>query len=371
MTMARRAPMGEARRLGRMRRALLAVLATVLLAGCHATTLTSSSNHTALEWTKVVPTGDCHCADGSRFNFWERKADPTRVVFFLNGGNVCWDATTCAMDGGSGRDQSWAFNLAHVDPSNRDGIFDTTREDNPFAGFSYFYVSSCTGDSHLGSAVREYSADLTVDHHGYANGTAAVDYLAANYPDATEVVVIGKTAGSPAAPIYGALIADRLPNAHVIALGTQSGSWPDSAAFGDTVLNTEWGAYRAVPEWARHGVAAAQWSVTDLWIAAGKHDPNLTLARFDFAYDPHATSEFTAWLPNPPDLLAEIDANDAIIAAAGVTVHTYTAAGALHQTFDDGKLYTTTVGGTKLIDWVTALVTGDPPANVHCTECGP
>ena len=40
-----------------------------------------------------------HCADGSEFAFWERRADPTKVVFFLDGGGACFDATTCAFTG--------------------------------------------------------------------------------------------------------------------------------------------------------------------------------------------------------------------------------------------------------------------------------
>ena len=37
-------------------------------------------------WERVAPGGDCHCADGSEFAFWERRADPTKVVFYLDGG---------------------------------------------------------------------------------------------------------------------------------------------------------------------------------------------------------------------------------------------------------------------------------------------
>ena len=51
------------------------------------------------EWEKVVPGGDCDCADGSEFAFWERRADPTKVVFYLDGGGACCDATTCAFTG--------------------------------------------------------------------------------------------------------------------------------------------------------------------------------------------------------------------------------------------------------------------------------
>ena len=51
------------------------------------------------EWEKIVPGGDCVCADGSEFAFWERQADPTKVVFYLDGGGACTDATTCAFTG--------------------------------------------------------------------------------------------------------------------------------------------------------------------------------------------------------------------------------------------------------------------------------
>ena len=36
------------------------------------------------KWKKIVPGGDCECADGSEFAFWERRADPTKVVLFLD-----------------------------------------------------------------------------------------------------------------------------------------------------------------------------------------------------------------------------------------------------------------------------------------------
>jgi hypothetical protein len=50
-------------------------------------------------WEKVVPGGDYECANGSEFAFFERRADPTKVVFFLDGGGACVDAETCAFTG--------------------------------------------------------------------------------------------------------------------------------------------------------------------------------------------------------------------------------------------------------------------------------
>ena len=58
-----------------------------------------ASGDAATGWERVVPGGDCKCADGSEFAFWERRADPTKVVLFLDGGGACSDATSCAFTG--------------------------------------------------------------------------------------------------------------------------------------------------------------------------------------------------------------------------------------------------------------------------------
>ena len=70
-------------------------------------------------WEKVVPGGDCHCADGSEFAFWERRADPSKVVFFLDGGGNCFDATSCAFTGLSagGEPANYDWSIYGEDPA--------------------------------------------------------------------------------------------------------------------------------------------------------------------------------------------------------------------------------------------------------------
>jgi hypothetical protein len=80
-------------------------------AGAAATTAPSSTTAAAdQQWKKVVPGGDCKCADGSQFAFWARRADPTKVDLFLDGGGACYDAKTCAFTGfvpGEEADYDW------------------------------------------------------------------------------------------------------------------------------------------------------------------------------------------------------------------------------------------------------------------------
>ena len=270
-----------------------------------------------------------------------------------------------------GENHSYAWSLQSAEqPDGGRGFFDLGRAGNPFAGYSVIFLSSCTGDAHLGNVARRYSPTLTVQHRGLVNGTATLDYLTPHYPDAAQVVVIGKTAGSIAAPIYGGLVADRLPHAKVIVLGGQSGAWPDNPDFNATVLVEDWGAYRAVPAWATAGRTGRDWGIPKFWVQAARHVPGIVLARFDYAYDSHAAVEVTAWMPgNPPDLLAVVDANQAAVEKAGVTLHGYTAPGDSHGIFESDDFYDLQVGGISPAAWLGQLVAGKSPADVHCAQC--
>ena len=321
-------------------------------------------------WDKVVPGGDCMCADGSEFAFWERRADPTKIVFFLDGGGSCFDATTCAFTGDGGENDYYDFNLSTETPGLGGGIFDFDRADNPFADYTFFYVPLCTGDVYLGDSTREYSPELTVEHNGFVNGTAALSYLAENYPDATQVVVVGKTAGSVAAPVYGGLVADLLPDAQVTVFGGQSGAFPDDPDLNADILGELWGAYDTMPDWeVNEGLTARDWGPTRFWIQAGLHDPDIVLARFDYAFDQNAARQLEARGVDPSTMVALIDANEATIEGAGVVQHSYTAPGDDHGIFEFDAFYEIEVNGITLVDWIEALLAGEPLDDVHCDQC--
>jgi hypothetical protein len=334
---------------------------------CDPDAAAAAPGENAAGWERVVPGGDCHCADGSEFAFWERRADPTKVVFFLDGGGTCVDAITCAF---LPEDPAYDWNVQGDDPAQDGGIFDLARTDNPFRDHSFVLVPSCTGDAHLGDATREYSPELTVEHNGYVNGTAALSYIAENYPDAAQIVVVGKTVGSIAAPVYGGLVADRLPDAQVTVVGGQSGHVPGDPDLNAQVLGELWGAYDTMPDWeVNDGLTASDWGPPRFWIQAGLHDPAIVLARFDYAYDREAAQSAEEFGIDPSDLLAVIDANERAIEGAGVVQHSYTAAGDGHGIFEYEDFYELEVDGVRLLDWVDALIAGEPLDDVHCTEC--
>jgi hypothetical protein len=321
-------------------------------------------------WEKVVPGGDCQCADGSQFAFWVRKADPAKVVFFLDGGGVCFDASSCAFTGTGGENDFYNWSITTENPGLGGGIWDFARGDNPFADYTIVYVPLCTGDSYLGNATHTYSPKLTVQHKGFVDGMAALRYLAEHYPDAAQVVVVGKTDGSVAAPLYGGLAADKLPDAEVTVFGAQSGAFPDDPDFNAEVLDELWGAYDTMPNWeVNQGLSARDWGSTRFWIQAGLHDPDIVMARFDYAFDPNAAKAVEEMGGDSSNLAALIDANEAKIEAAGVIQHSYTAPGEEHGIFEFERFYEIEVNGVRLVDWVESLLAGEPLDDVHCEEC--
>jgi Pectinacetylesterase len=311
-------------------------------------------------WERIVPGGDCQCSDGSEFSFWVREANPEKVVFFLEAGGGCFSAETCAP----GRD----LYSRHSEGPGEGGMFDFADERNPFADYSVVYVPYCTGDVHIGDVTTEYAPGLTVHHKGYANGTAALDHLAAAYPGATDVVVMGESAGSIAAPLYAGLVSDRLPDARITVLADGSGSYPDVRPFNEVFAT--WGFGNVVPPWPENaGLTAEEWSAPGLFIQSGRHDREIVFARHDYAYDEKQAFWYPLLDTPADDLLSLIDANETQIEAAGVNLLSYIAPGDDHTALSDGTFYTEEVNGQPLVDWVTRLIEGDPIDDVHCREC--
>jgi hypothetical protein len=249
------------------------------------------------------------------------------------------------------------------------GLFDLGHSENPVADYSAVYVPQCTGDLHLGDARTEYSPDVIIEHRGAVNARAAVDRVVERFPDATDIVVGGSSGGAPVTPIVGALLADRLPDARIVTLGDSAGAYPDVPDVNE-LLNERWGTFEARPDWpVNEGLTAADWGFASLYSQAGLHAPDVILARFDYAYD-EAQANYAALAGiDAADLVEQIDATETQIEAAGVALSTYVAPGAWHGVAKVEWLYEVEVDGVRLIDWVSELVAGSAPDDVHCVAC--
>jgi hypothetical protein len=310
-------------------------------------------------WTQVVPGEDCACSDGSAFHLWVRLANPKKVLLYFQGGGACFTAELCNPAGG-------IYHVRAESSPPGDGVFDFANPANPFADYSVIYVPNCTADVFLGNAATTYQPDLTIQHKGFVNGTAALDHLATTFADASDVVVAGGSAGSVAAPLYGGLVADRLPEARVTVLADGSGAYPDHPQLNASLADA-WNTDDAIR--ALTGSPKDAWSIPGLFTLTGRHHPEVVLARHDYAYDERQAEWFPRIDLPTGDLLARMDANERRIEASGVELLSYTAPGDAHLVLDDEPFYTETVEGHALADWVTRLIAGEPVADVRCTEC--
>ena len=65
-----------------------------------------------------------------------------------------------------------------------------------------------------------------------------------------------------------------------------------------------------------------------------------------------------------------IDKNEAQVEAAGVDLLSYISPSDSHTVIGSPGFYTETQNGVSLLEWVTALVNGEPVEDNHCTVAG-
>ncbi|MCE9621850.1 MAG: pectinacetylesterase family protein [Actinomycetia bacterium] len=348
----------------------VATTAAVVVTDAPAATEAPTTTAAPEQWETVVAPSDCMCSDGSEFSFFVRKADPAKVMFFFQGGGACFDVVTC--DPG---DPAYSTTVRGPgDLADGEGIFDFDNADNPFGDYSVVYVPYCTGDLHIGNAVHDYGPgasgeNVVVHHNGLVNGTTALAKLVELFPDASEVVVTGESAGAAPTPLYAGLLSDELPDARITVIADGSGAYPDLPSL-NAGIGTLWGTLVSIPDWPEYAdVTAETQSLPGLFIRAGAHDPDITFARHDYAFD--QTQVFFGNLAgfDADDLVTLIDLNETQIEASGVTLFSYISPGDSHTVFGKPGFYTETLDGISLRDWVAALVAGTPVEDVHCTEC--
>ena len=319
------------------------------------------------EWEIVPGTEDCVCADGSDYIFWVREADPTKVVFYLEGGGACFSLESCSFTTGN-YDPDVDPSDPSEDPSNAGGIFDFDNPLNPLRDYSFVGVPYCTGDVHLGNATTDYGGG-DVHHNGFVNATTALAEAVERFGGATEVVVAGTSAGSASAALYGGLAADAWPEAGITVLADASGAYPSVPAI-NAFIGGFWGTTTVVPDWpVNEGMTPEEWGLPELFIQAGLHAPRIRFGRYDNAFD--STQEFFASLAgfdaSSIDQLMAL--NEASIEAAGVNQASYTAPGQDHGILYSDMMYTLEVEGVAFLDWFTRFVGGTDVDDVTCVDC--
>ena len=313
-------------------------------------------------WETVDAPSDCMCADGSAFHFYLREASPTKVLFYLEGGGACFSGDMCKP--GSGTYSETISPVSKLEDSP--GIFDFANPENPFADYSVVYVPYCTGDVHAGNITKDYGNGVVTQHKGFVNASNALDTMIERFPDTTQLVVAGSSAGSFPTPVFAGMAGDQLPNADLKVFADSSGAVPDAMGF----VIGNWGTLETLPDWPElQGVTVDQFTPAYTFIKAAEHNPKITFARHDFAFDSVLSSFARMAGLSPDDLVSVMQTNESKVETTGVNVANWISPGADHTIAVRDEFYTEEMNGVRFVDWFTAFMNDSPEADNYCVDC--
>jgi hypothetical protein len=322
-------------------------------------------------WNTMKPGGETTCAHGTDFEFYVRAGDIRKLMIYFYGGGACWDAEGC-VEGSTIYNQ---YIRPDRHPDRMHGIFDLAHPGNPFTGYSMIGIPVCTGDVHLGDRDTVYiiedednrRREFTIRHRGMRNVKAVLGWLYSNFPSPESIFVGGSSAGSLAVPFYANLLAQYYPDADVVGLGDDAGSYgSDATAGGDP---GRWGipeVLRAHPGWEAIG---AKLGVEDLFITAANGASNLRLYQIDHAYD-RTQYFYIERTGNPdPDVYSLLGYYRGVIRDEIPEFRGFTIGGFRHTTLQQPYFYRYHTRDMLLPDWVAAIARGDDVPDVGCDDC--
>ncbi|HEY0134890.1 MAG TPA: pectin acetylesterase-family hydrolase [Nannocystis sp.] len=149
------------------------------------------------QWT-WVPVEGARCGRGSPTGMAINPGGDRLLIYMLFGG-ACSTAEECAPDCDP-QAQRCALHLDGFDETTfkdtlglfgAGSIFDREDPGNPYRDHSFAFIPYCTGDFHSGDREAEYG----ISHVGYRNMGLYLERLVPSFCGATDVVLVGSSAG--------------------------------------------------------------------------------------------------------------------------------------------------------------------------------
>ncbi len=192
------------------------------------------------------------CRDGSPAGIYVHRGTANKLFIYLEGGGACSSPTFCshnpaavsqAFPGGApSQGQTIGGSLGSVTggpyqapyvptaasgltAAYSPGIFDFTNAANPVKDWSGVYVPYCTGDVHFGTADNvtipgdDVLPALTGQHFvGYLNMQKFIGHLVPTFPNLTQVLLTGASAGGFGAGLNYGMVQDSFGTVPVTVL---------------------------------------------------------------------------------------------------------------------------------------------------------
>jgi hypothetical protein len=313
------------------------------------------------EWTAISTGGESICSRGTPYQFFARNGASDNLMIYFQGGGACWNGLTC-REGGTFDDR-----VEDDEFGQYDGVFNFENDANPIADYDMVFIPYCTADIHRGDAVTEYREDLTINHAGYINTTAVLDWVYANIESPESLFITGSSAGAYGAIYYAPFIVDAYPDTDTVVLGdagvgvTPAG-WP--------VVDETWNTYENIAEFVEFDPATFVEPL--LYEAVANQYPDVRITQFTHAEDSIQASFYGFAAPGldpadwPDGMIANLDYLEPL-----ENFTSYVAPGTDHTILALPEYYTLEVEDVVFNEWLTALLAGEQPETVRCVDCLP
>jgi hypothetical protein len=162
--------------------------------------------------TLVLPGGETRCitSTSTPFAFQVIPGETDKLLFYLQGGGACWDQASLSA----------GLCTTDVGIQGANGVFDRTDSRNRFKSHTIVHVNYCSGDVHAGNVVVNYTdkSGVPAQQKGLVNAQATLDWVVGQVKAGflssvfTEVIVMGCSAGSIGAQLWGKPVLSALPH---------------------------------------------------------------------------------------------------------------------------------------------------------------
>ena len=285
----------------------------------------------------------------------------------FQGGGACWDEFTCSV-----ADAIFSDSVRPLDELERlmaegqlGGLFDPS-PDNPFHDWTIVHVPYCTGDIHWGDAVKSYNEDITINHKGFVNARAALDWIQARVTAPDNVMVSGCSAGAYGAILHSAYIADHYQGAEVAVVADAGGGIITDTFLNDSLPN--WGAEANLPPFVE-GLQRplTELSIEDVYVSIAGTFPQHRFAQLSTLYDNDQIFFYTAMGGEAEAWPGLYQQSLQTIAEAAPNFRYYLAEGPMHCALPYPFMHERATDGVPLTGWVSDLATAEAaPDSVMC-----
>jgi hypothetical protein len=330
------------------------------------------------QWVWVdVPEAKCRGGSGTGFGV-RLNSSSDKLFIYFEGGGACFNGASCL---GNPDSYSQASFNGWTNGGGKSGVFDTANADNALKDWNAVYIPYCTGDVHAGNATGVDVPGLGPKNQffaGFANVGHFLERIVPTFASAKKVVITGVSAGGFGAAFNYHRIAQAFCPRPAILIDDSGPAMADQyvAPCLQERWRTLWGLNANLPADCADCSPPGGGGILNYMDYLGARYPGARLTLISSTED-GTIRQFYGFGQNN---CANIDGFPSSLPAATYTAGledlrtnhskppalwaSYYLPGTAHTYLGGGSYSSTTVGNTKLINWVADVVNDGPMVNV-------